>query len=432
MERFAEHPAYLSHQQKPLLLVGSGEHYGALLNTAFDFETYFRTLSAVGLNQTRVFSGTYREIPGAFGIEDNTLAPLPENYLAPWQKVGDRWDLSAWNPAYFDRLHALCRAAATNNVFIEFVLFCFWYGENLWQASPMHPQNNIQNIGPADKEQVYLPDGVLWDVQEAFTRKVTTELRAYDNVYIEVCNEPYSRQDHTDYRPWQTKVAATVRNTNPNQLIALNVQNRTLCVDGVPDEVTILNFHYALPEAVLTNRHLGLVIADDETGFAGQEATPYRREAWRFLLSGGAIFSHLDYSFTTAHPDGTATVTGTTPGHGSAELRRQLAFLRQVLEENEVWHLEPHNEIFVWHAGDITASAMAHLGHRYLLYHAQATPESEIWLSIAPGKFAVTWLDPVACTRQSAEPVTHTHGYLRLRTPAGLSELGLLLDRLAE
>jgi len=31
-------------------------------------------------------------------------------------------------------------------------------------------------------------------------------------------------------------------------------------------------------------------------------------EAWEFLLAGGALFNNLDYSFTAAHPDGTAEV----------------------------------------------------------------------------------------------------------------------------
>jgi len=56
-------------------------------------------------------------------------------------------------------------------------------------------------------------------------------------------------------------------------------------------------------------------IADDETGFRGKDDLPYRTEAWDFLLAGGAAYSNLDYSFSCAHPRGTAKVT-TSPGGG--------------------------------------------------------------------------------------------------------------------
>ena len=51
------------------MLVTSGEHYGAVLNLDFDFVPYLDELKARGFNLTRLFSGTYREVPGSFKIE---------------------------------------------------------------------------------------------------------------------------------------------------------------------------------------------------------------------------------------------------------------------------------------------------------------------------------------------------------------------------
>jgi hypothetical protein len=75
---------YFLWREKPAVLVTSGEHYGALLNLDFDFVPYLEELQSHGLNHTRTFSGTYREIPGSFGITDNPLAPRPTRYIAPW------------------------------------------------------------------------------------------------------------------------------------------------------------------------------------------------------------------------------------------------------------------------------------------------------------------------------------------------------------
>ena len=52
--------------------------------------------------------------------------------------------------------------------------------------------NNINDLPSCDREEVYtLEHPELLEVQLAFTRKVVTELREFDNLYYEVCNEPY-------------------------------------------------------------------------------------------------------------------------------------------------------------------------------------------------------------------------------------------------
>src|SRR6187431_1581664 len=86
-EPFALHPNnphYFLWRGKPTVLVTSAEHYGAILNLDFDYVRYLDELQAHGLNHTRAFAGTYREVPTSFGITDNTLAPKPGKFLCPW------------------------------------------------------------------------------------------------------------------------------------------------------------------------------------------------------------------------------------------------------------------------------------------------------------------------------------------------------------
>src|SRR6186713_1199713 len=97
-----DNPHYFHFRGKPAVIIGSGEHYGAVLNQEFDYVAYLRELRAKGLNHTRLFSGTYREVPSSFGISDNTLAPKPEQFLSPWARSetqgefygGNKFDLS--------------------------------------------------------------------------------------------------------------------------------------------------------------------------------------------------------------------------------------------------------------------------------------------------------------------------------------------------
>lgn len=432
---YNHNPHYIQFRGKPTLLMASGEHYGAVLNGAFDYRTYLDTLARDGLNLTRVFTGTYREIPGEFNIANNTLAPQTAYFICPWLQTADgKFDLSRFNDAYFVRLRDFLTYASERQIVVELVLFCFWYNQPLWEYSPMHPNNNVQGIGPTDKEQVYsLATQDLLAVQAALVRKLVTELNGFDNLYYETCNEPYSRHDHSDYLPWQNQIAELIVETEkalPNcHLIARNVQNRTLRVTNLHPAFSIVNFHYALPEAAQWNHHLNCVLADDETGFAGQEATPYRKEAWRFLFSGGGIYSHLDYSFTTSHPDGTYNDFQKTPGYGGQDLRDQLVFLKRLLEEIEVWKLEPHNEIFPWNSGDMGAHVLAAPGRLYALYLARPLADGKLVVNLPAGRYDMRLLDPVGCCAVRVEQIDHPGHRLQFLLPADLTEIAVVLTR---
>ena len=111
-----QNPHYFLFRGKPAVLIGSTEHYGAVMNLDFDYVTYLNEIAASGLNVTRTFSGAYVEPGGAFGIKKNTLAPAPEKFICPWLRStepgyangGNKFDLSEWDEAYFSRLKGFC------------------------------------------------------------------------------------------------------------------------------------------------------------------------------------------------------------------------------------------------------------------------------------------------------------------------------------
>ena len=74
MRLHPDNPHYFLWRGKPTILITSTEHYGAVLNQAFDYTRYLATLRADGMNLTRTFSGAYCEPVGAFKINGNTLA----------------------------------------------------------------------------------------------------------------------------------------------------------------------------------------------------------------------------------------------------------------------------------------------------------------------------------------------------------------------
>ncbi len=338
-----DNPHYFLFRGKPTVLITSTEHYGAVLNGDFDAIPYLDELHARGLNLTRTFSGTYREVPGSFKIEKNTLAPTPDKYIAPWPRTetpgaadgGNRFDLGRWNDAYFDRLKAFAAAASDRGIVIEYVLFCPFYEENLWAVNPMNAKNNVNGVGDIPRNEAYTgKHRALQEKQEAFVRKVVRELNAFDNLYFEICNEPYFGGVTPE---WQARIAEVIVNSEKDlprkHLLAQNIANEKAKIEHPNPSVSIFNFHYATPPATVgMNYDLRKVIGDDETGFRGVLDRPYRIEAWDFLMAGGAIFDHLDYSFTTDHEDGTARIVNPTPGGGGPGFRSRLQILKRFIE----------------------------------------------------------------------------------------------------
>ena len=175
-----ENPHYFLFRGRPTILITATEHYGAVLNLDFDYIRYLDTLKSHGFNLTRVFAGTYREVPGSFNITGNTLAPAKGKFVCPWARSSTsgasdglaKFDLNRWDDAYFRRLKDFATEAGKRGIVVELVLFCTMYDENVWRASPMNAANNVQGIGKVGRYEVFSGnDEKLLEVQRAVTRK---------------------------------------------------------------------------------------------------------------------------------------------------------------------------------------------------------------------------------------------------------------------
>jgi hypothetical protein len=354
-----ENPRYFLFRGKPTVVVTSGEHYGALLNADFDYRRYFDTLAQDGLNGTRVFAGTYVETGGNFSIAANTLDPARGRFLSPWARSttdgyadgGPKFDLARFDQAYVARLRDLLAEAGKRGIIVELVLFCPLYEESMWAVSPMHPSNNVNGIPPLRREDVLTLDrsGPLLQVQEAVARHLVAAVAGYDNVYLEICNEPYATHVPDDWQRHMTTVVAEAVAALPQPiLLSQNVSNQGRRVVDPHPAISIFNFHYASPpDTVAWNAHHRKLIGDNETGFRGTADLPYRTEGWDFILAGGGLFNNLDYSFTVGHEDGTFSIPPTQPGGGGAALRRQLGYLRRFMDRFDLVALRPAPELVV-------------------------------------------------------------------------------------
>jgi hypothetical protein len=357
---------YFLFRGRPTVLITSGEHYGAVLNLDFDYRKYLATLQKLGFNLTRTFSGCYCEPVGAFNIQQNTLAPARGRLICPWARSsvpgyangGSKFDLTRWDTAYFQRLKDFVGQAGKRAVVVELVLFCPFYKDAMWDLSPMNAANNVNGVGAGvQRTSVYtLRSGKLQAVQDAMVRRVVQELKDFDNLYYEICNEPYFGGVSL---AWQHHVADTIVEAEKpfrhKHLIAQNIANGSKKVVKPHPAVSIFNFHYARPPvAVAMNYALNKAIGDDETGFQGMGDAPYRTEGWDFIVAGGAVYDNLDYSFTCGHEDGTCR--NNAPGGGGASLHRQLGILVKFIHGFDFIRMRPDDSVIRAGAGGAGAA----------------------------------------------------------------------------
>ena len=433
---------YILFRGRPTLLIGSTEHYGAVLNSEFDYARYLQTVQKSELNLTRTFSGAYVEPDGAFNISHNTLAPDAGKFVAPWARSdtpgyangGNKFDLSKWDEGYFRRLHDFVSQASHRGIVVEIVLFCPYYEEPQWNLSPLNARNNINGVGDIPRTAANtLKNGNLLAVQDAMVEKFASELKDFDNIYYEICNEPYFGGVTLE---WQNHIAAVLSDAEAQfphrHLIAQNISNGSRKIDEPNKLVSIFNFHYATPpNAVATNYALNKPIADDETGFKGTGDAIYRMEAWDFFMAGGVIFDHLDYSYTAGHEDGTfLPLPPKQPGGGSPSLREQLRILKQFLSNCDFVNMKPDNSVIVSQLPKgITARALANEGKEYAIYIRGRGLES-LEIRLPAGNYRAQWVETLSGAADQTLEFKSESGKARLIAPKYADDVALRISKM--
>lgn len=456
-------PHYFQYRGRTMVLITSGEHYGAVLNRAFDYTKYLATIEADGLNETRLFGGPYVEVPGkSFGIRHNDLAPEPGELLVPWKRShtpgyaggGNKFDLSEWNPAYFARLHSFLADAERRGIVVEITMFSSYYGGAQWVLSPLNPKNNVNHVKVAGWKQANtLQNGNLLGFQEKYVRKMVEETDRYPNVIYELQNEPWS--DHPKaagvvnpylWPPargrfpnaiqvadaasiaWQTRVEQWITDEEAKlpyrHLIAQNICDFGIPVRKLIPGVSIVNFHYAFPSAASVNQGLEKVIAYDETGFLGQKDSPYLRQAWNFLFSGGGAFDALDYSFTVRHPNGTY-LKQNGPGGGSPNFRRELGILAKFMKTLPLRQMRVDPGV-VASGGGTHPRVLA--SQRVVAAYFDGRSPARVRLRLAEGSYSGEWLNPETGKTEAITPF-RSRGEVTLTAPGFEHGIALRLKR---
>jgi hypothetical protein len=454
-------PHYYFFRGKPTVLVTSAEHYGAVINGEFDYVKYLDALQAYGLNYTRIYPGYLFEPMGKY-MPGNTLGVKPAKLILPWARSnqpgyllsGNKFDLDQWNPAYFDRLKDFIIQAGKRGIVVEICFFNAQY-DDTWPLSPLYHENNIQGIGHDDyRDAQTLKEPALVEREAAYVRKIVQEVNGFDNVILEVCDEPSNFTPIEEAGPWVGHMLEVTHDAEANlprkHLIGQEVQGP---VDGPIDfsgnafnliVVTQYLWHTGHDEMGGLQgldreyRH-SKPIEQNETNYyplyTGDKIGASRVEAWEFMVGGGASFNQLNGLFTPEDP------TGNTPEN--AKLLGALRSLKNFIESFRFVDMAPDRGFVV--SGFDRAThyrGMSQYGKQYALYihhsegggdHAYTVTPGEyrehLVLNLAPGNYKAEWIDPASYSTLSTEEFKQTGALRVIDTPTYTIDIALRIKR---
>ena len=414
-----DNPKYFLFRGKPLALIAAGEHYGSVVNRAFDYRRYLRDAADKRQTMTRTFL-LFREQQSSRN-PSSPVKPESPDFITPYVRSGPGaaidgeplYDLDRWNPEYFTRLHDFMRQASLHGVVVELTLFSNTYGDPVWGLNPLNGNNNRQKIGRVawtDYNTLKVP--ALVERQKAFVRKIVSETSRYDNFYYEICNEPgggaaAGSATPADVDAWQKEIAATVKSemdrAGRRHLISGSqafsyTPTFTQPLDASFDSEKLGRFFDAvnvhpLPGTVLGGRTWSLgnfmskelkleelagfcrlarglpkpcVLDEDNTASLYRDDTGWtihRKRAWLALFSQ-AHYDYIDFSITAGSERGTA--------ESQRKIRTWMKHLSQYFHSLDFIHLEGIDDLVESKPEHLVAAVLGRAGKEYVAYLADA------------------------------------------------------------
>jgi hypothetical protein len=453
-----ENTHYFLYNGKATVLITSGEHYGSVINPDFNFDLYLETLQKSGFNHTRIFMGDYAEAKEAFCIIRNSLSPENRMFLTPWKRStqdgfalgGNKFDLDQWNPDYFTRLHRFIKKANELGIVVE----CVFFFEGMsWDDMPMNPKNNVNgttNIKAPD--YMSLSNGNILDFQRKYILKLVNELNQYDNVIFNIANEPwFFNQEYTGFsspardetKAWFREVSDWIINEE-KKLPKKHILSVDYCNEGqvITNEelekywtnISVFNHHYDKDAASvrLNYKSIPRAFAFNETGLMPKYSEAYRIQGWRYMMSGGALYNNLDFTFQVGHEDGSGNAEFSCEwyqGSGDPRVRMEISQLAKFFNTLDFVHMQPVKDLFTVYFGDREYYILANPGRQYAIYVLGGV-NTIYRLSVPFGKYRVSWIDPATGIKIRQDEVNHTSGELRLQGPDYKTDMAIRIDRM--
>jgi hypothetical protein len=474
MEIYSGNPHYFSYLGKPVVLLTSDQHYGAVINRDFDYEAFLDKLGSHGLNFTRIYPGAYIEREDEY-VKGNNLGPPNGHQILPWTRTkttgahevlgGYKYDLDRWDEEYFRRLGDFCDKARERNIIVEACLFNGMYKDR-WAFQAMYYTNNIQEVGKCEWDMVQSLDGDprLVSYQEKYVREITRRLNDFENVIFHACDEPWiSRKPPELFGPWVSRIIDTIRDAE-HGLPKKHLLGQTVDFDmsknasdfSADPRIDYIDVEYAkgIDDLQMEYEHQKPIAYIESVFFPTQysedKIASTRVEAWEFMIGGAAGFMQLNDLYSSSN--------GGARGTEIDSVLQVFVDLRKFLESFPDQFAMKRDDSFLVKGvpQDAYASAMNEPGRQYAFYIHHSTsrtpypygtarrrtdghgPPREYCYVASKGKYSeklvfrfpagrydLEWVDPATAVVIGRESLIHAGGDREVQTPAYTTDLAL-------
>ena len=380
------HSYFQDAKGKPVVLIGDYT-WGIFSDSNYDYLKFFDSLKSRGLNIARIWLWWGCE---EFPAEDPSKFLGPALHVEPYLRPGPgtandgrpRYDLTGFNPVFFDRLRDYCEAARKRNINLHLILMDAWMLKHakLWNLHAYNRENNIngvdgdpRNTGKGrDGEQgiCSLGNPKCMEFQKAYARKVVDTVNDFENIYFEMANE----NPHHD---WDLALCDHIKEYEKSK----PKQHLTMPRD-LPDHGSVLGtWDTAIVHAkMLEKRSLGKPLIFDTDWTASGKDDEVRKAMWTGVISGGS-FDYMDNS-----PEFRID----RPFEDKREiLHRQINHMAAFVKKIKPWEMTPEDAL----VKSGTAYAMA--SSKELAAYLPAGGSVILDISKLNGKLKARWYNPL-------------------------------------
>jgi hypothetical protein len=367
---------------------------------AFDYDGYLDLLEEHGHNFFRLWRW---EAPK--WTDTQPAGTVKYSSPHPWKRTGPepaadgkpKFDLTAFDPDYFDRMRTRIIQARDRGMYVSIMLFEGWEIQftDAWKSHPFHGPNNVNGVDadPAGRGLLYNqlrddPTGKkVLELQEAYLRKVVDTVNDLDNVLYEVCNEAGGYSTTWQYhiinfihqyesgKPGQHPVGITFMYPgSTNQVLIDSPADWISPNPGTPPEDYKFN-----PPA----RDVGKVIVNDTDhlwGHTGGDGV----WVWRSFLRGLNVLFMEELLPSPIWQDSARAAMGQA---------------RRLSQTIDLAHMVPVPALAQ------TGYLLAKTGQEYVAF--QDGSQGEFWIELkdAPGTYAVEWLNTTTGATVPGKPI---------------------------
>ena len=325
----------------------------------------------------------------------------------PWERIGPgnavdgkpKFDLTKFNPDYFEHLRQRVLAAQERNIYVAIMLFEGWglqFSPDAFMNHPFYPMNNINEMEldtAADRRleiHELVHDKVL-EIQEAYVKKVIETVHDLNNVLYEISNE-----NHPPSSEWQYHMINLIKDyekeLGTQHPVGMTFQykggsNQTLF--DSPAEWISPNAEggYRDDPPAADGKKVIITDTDHLWGIGGN-----RQWVWKSFLRG------MYPIFMDPYDEKVLEGAYNARNMDAEMIRKNMGYTMEYAQKMDLIHMVPDTVV------SSSKYCLANKGTEYLVYIPEGN-SVELNLSEANGDFNVEWFEPATGTKEEDTPI---------------------------